>query len=95
MYITKETYLGENLSTYDGIPNQCTYFEKHLCARSTTLDVLFSLNNMQQKYVYNNKCSPKQILVFFITMRRAIDRATRIYVHCVQYSCINIDLVDV
>ena len=37
---------------------------KNLCARSTTLKVLFSSNNMHQKCVYNNKCSPNKILVF-------------------------------
>ena len=70
-------------------------FWKHLFARSTTLDVLFSSNNMQQNCVYNNKLNANWILGFPISMRRPIDRATCVYLGCVQYSCINIDLLDI
>ena len=49
--------------------------------------MLFSSNNMQETCVYNSKCSPNEILNFYISTRRPVDRATHtyIYLHCVQY----------
>ena len=50
---------------------------------------VISSNNMQEK------CGPNQILVFPISTRRPICKATHVYLHCVKYSCINIVLLDV